>query len=232
MQQERIFGIGLSKTGTTSLTRALQILGYQTKHFPFGALRHQSGELDMDVERLRRWDAATDSPIALFYQRIEQNFPNAKFVLTVRDVESWLNSCEYNHVWPGDYVRNKGIRLWPHISKILSLHRNVYGSEKFQRDIFRRAYKKHNESVVKYFRKRNRDVLIMDICAGDGWQKLCDFLGVPVPDLAFPVENVGKLKRLKKVSRIASWRLLSWLPTPTLNEQRVQRIIASRAYSD
>ena len=232
MQQERIFGIGLSKTGTTSLTRALQILGYQTNHFPFSALRHQAGELDMDVERLCRWDAATDSPIALFYQELEKKFPNGKFVLTVRNVDSWLNSCEFNHVWPGDYVSNKGIRLWPHISKILSLHRNVYGTEKFQRDLFRRAYEKHNASVVDYFRRKGRELLIMDICAGHGWDELCAFLNVPVPDVRFPVENVGKLKRLKKASRIASWRLLSWLPTPTLNEQRVQRIIASRAYSD
>ena len=100
------------------------------------------------------------------------------------------------------------------------------------RDVFRRAYEKHHESVSDYFERKGRELLVMDICAGDGWDELCSFLGVPVPDVAFPVENVGRLKRLKKLSRIASWRLLSWLPTPTLNEQRVQRIIASRAYSD
>ena len=72
----------------------------------------------------------------------------------------------------------------------------------------------------------------MNICAGDGWERLCEFLDVPVPDVPFPRENVGKFKRLKRVSRQASWRLLSALPTLTLKEHHVQRIIASGAYSD
>ena len=72
----------------------------------------------------------------------------------------------------------------------------------------------------------------MDICAGDGWTQLCDFLDVAVPDVPFPVENVGKFKRLKRNSRRALWRSLSLLPTPTLNEKHVQQIIASGAYTD
>ncbi len=129
-------------------------------------------------------------------------------------------------------MRNKGIRLFPHIRKILCLHRNVYGSEHFQRDTFRKAYEDHRDNVINYFRHKGRDLLVIDICGGEGWERLCEFLDVPVPDVPFPHENVGRFKRVKRISRKASWRLLSWLPTLTLNEQRIRRIIASGAYSD
>lgn len=230
--KERVFGIGLSKTGTTSLTRALEILGYRTNHFPYSALRYESGRLRLDLDRLRQWDAATDSPVALFYRRLEESFPKARFILTQRDIDTWIDSCSYNHVWPGDYVSNKGIRLVPHIRKILCLHRNVYGAERFHPETFRVAYENHRDAVIQHFQRKGRDLLVIDICAGEGWDRLCDFLGTPVPDVAFPHENVGNFKRLKKRSRRASWRLLSMLPTPTLNDQRVQQIIASGAYTD
>ena len=232
MDKARIFGIGFSKTGTTSLTRALQILGYKTNHFPYSAIRFEQGGLRMDLERLCRWDAATDSPVALYFRTLEEHFPNAKFILTERDIDSWIASCQYNHVWPGDYVSNKGIRLFPHIRKILCLHRSVYGTERFDRETFRKAYEDHRAAVIDHFRRKERDLLVMNICAGEGWEPLCEFLEVPVPDVPFPHENVGKFKRLKKNSRRASWRLLSLLPTLTLKEHHVQRIIASGAYSD
>jgi hypothetical protein len=232
MDKTRIFGIGLSKTGTTSLTRALEILGYRTNHFPYSAVRFEQGRLRLDVDRLHRWDAATDSPMALYFRTLEERFPKARFILTERDVDSWIASCQHNHVWPGDYVSNKGIRLFPHIRKILCLHRNVYGTERFQPEVFRKAYEDHRAAVIDHFDRKGRELLIMNICAGDGWERLCDFLGVPVPDVPFPRENVGKFKRLKRVSRQASWRLLSVLPTLTLEEHHVQRIIASGAYSD
>jgi hypothetical protein len=232
IQQERVFGIGLSKTGTTSLTRALRILGYRTNHFPYSALRYESGRLRLDIDRLHAWDAVTDSPAALFFRRLEERFPDARFILTQRDMDSWLRSCRYNHVWPGEYVGNKAIRRLPHIRKILCLHRCVFGSERFDVETFRTAYESHRDAVIEHFRRRNRDLLVMDICGGDAWEPLCGFLGKPVPNVAFPHENVGRFKRLKQDSRRASWRLLSMLPTPTLNERHVRQITASEAGID
>jgi hypothetical protein len=232
MDKARVFGIGLSKTGTTSLTRALEILGYRTNHFPYSAIRFEQGRLKLDLDRLRRWDAATDSPMALHFRALEESFPDAKFILTERDIDAWVASCQHNHVWPGDYVSNKGIRLFPHIRKILCLHRNVYGTERFHRETFQKAYEDHRSAVIEHFRQKGRELLVINICSGEGWEPLCEFLGVPIPDVPFPHENVGKFKRLKRVSRRASWRLLSLLPTLTLKEHHVQRIIASGAYSD
>lgn len=226
MSKRHIFGIGLSKTGTTSLTRALQLLGFRTNHFPYSALHYKMGKLSLDLDRIRKWDACTDSPIALFYKLLERNFPEAKFILTRRDIASWLSSCQRNHVWPGDYVRNKGIRHLRHVRKILCLHRNTFGSEKFEAEMFRQACQAHEREVMEYFADRNRELLIMDICSGDGWEPLCEFLGQPVPSLPFPRANVGRAHWLKKKSRHYLWLGLSKLPTPTLSEQQVQKAIS------
>jgi hypothetical protein len=86
--------------------------------------------------------------------------------------------------------------------------------------------------VVEHFRRKGRELLVMDICAGDSWAPLCKFLGRSVPDEPFPHENVGRFKGIKRSSRRASWRLLSMLPTPTLNDQHVRQINASEARID
>jgi hypothetical protein len=30
----------------------------------------------------------------------------------------------------------------------------------------------------------------MNICDGEGWEKLCSFLNKPIPDVPFPKENI------------------------------------------
>ena len=90
----KIFGIGLSKTGTTSLYAALDQLGYRSATF-----RHmrESGldrwfEGDFSEDYLANWDAVTDNPISAFYPQLDEQYPGSKFVLTVRDPEAWLTS--------------------------------------------------------------------------------------------------------------------------------------------
>ena len=40
-----------------------------------------------------------------------------------------------------------------------------------------------------YFANRPEDLLVLDVTAGDGWEPLCQFLGMPVPERPFPWEN-------------------------------------------
>jgi hypothetical protein len=59
----------------------------------------------------------------------------------------------------------------------------------FDRDKFRSAYERHNEEVTAYFSNRPGDLLRMDIITGHGWELLCPFLHVPVPNIPFPKLN-------------------------------------------
>ena len=149
MEASKVFGIGLSKTGTTSLTRALRVLGYRATHFPLSALRCSSEVPQLAVDRIRKRDAFTDTPIPHFYRELDRFFPGSKFVLTVRNVESWLDSCAINHVWPGSFVHDKAIRNQRHVRALLYLHHALYGSVWFDRDTFRRSYMRHHEEVLE-----------------------------------------------------------------------------------
>jgi len=163
-----VFGIGLSRTGTTSLTKALNAVGIPAVHFPWShadVLAHQ---------------AATDTPIAAGFVYLDAMYPGSKFVLTVRnDVEAWLDSCEW--LWK-THLRSQ--KLFHH-----RIHRALYDTVDFDRDKFRTAYHRHVAEVMRYFAGREGDLLIMDIPSGDGWSKLCPFLGVPEPGIEFPHVN-------------------------------------------
>ena len=45
----------------------------------------------------------------------------------------------------------------------------------------------------------------MDVCAGDGWETLCSFLGRPVPAVPFPRNNVRAGVSLKIETRRCFW---------------------------
>ena len=53
------------------------------------------------------------------------------------------------------------------------------------------SFHRHHADVRRDFADRPDDLLEMDITAGDGWDKLCPFLSVPVPEAAFPRLNAG-----------------------------------------
>ena len=48
---------------------------------------------------------------------------------------------------------------------------------------------------MEYFKNRPQDFLNLDIIGGEGWEKLCEFLGKPIPDVPFPRKRVKKYKK-------------------------------------
>jgi len=180
MSINKIFGIGLSKTATTSLASALQILGYKTKHFP--SVRYvPSLAFHIKPHQLEQFDAFTDASIIPFYKKLDDQFTNSKFIYTIRDRESWLKSCE-------KYPRfQRPIYNLP--LKVIKLRRKLYGTVKFDKQKFATAYDHHHKEVLYYFADRPNDLLILDICGGEQWQPLCNFLNQSIPDRAFPFAN-------------------------------------------
>lgn len=72
----KVFGIGLSRTGTTSLDAALELLGYRVRHFP--SLSLLLGRLGIKNRELRQYDALTDRPVTHFYKPPDARFPGTK----------------------------------------------------------------------------------------------------------------------------------------------------------
>ena len=71
----KAWGIGLGRTGTSTLCTAFQILGYKrVEHNP-------------TFEQLADLDAAADNECVLYYKYLDYKFPGSKFVLTTRELE-------------------------------------------------------------------------------------------------------------------------------------------------
>lgn len=66
----------------------------------------------------------------------------------------------------------------------------VYGCYAFHPERFRRIARQHAAEVARHFAGRD-DLLVLDIAAGQGYERLAPFLGLPVPGELFPRHNHG-----------------------------------------
>ena len=173
----KIFNIGLNKAGTKSLSVALNLLGFRTLHFRHRGVRlvdivrrnHKAGK--KLLHGIEHYDAFSDMAGEYFFARLDREYPGSRFILTVRDTESWLDSRE-RHV-----EKNRNDPEYRHV--FLNVDRSGW----------RRHMNKVTDSVTAYFRDRPADLLIINIPAGEGWDKLCPFLGVARPVTDFPNET-------------------------------------------
>ncbi len=166
--RNKAWGVGLSRTGTSTLCAAFRILGYtRVAHNPA-------------FEQLACLDAATDHSCALYYKYLDYKFPDSKFVLTTRDLDSWLESMRFIF---------ERFPVTRDMDVAIKRRMLIYESVTFNREAFVVAYHRHHSEVRRYFEKRPQDLLEMSITDGAGWGVLCDFLEVPVPDLPFPYRN-------------------------------------------
>jgi len=180
----KVFCIGFQKTGTSSLSKALQALGFtvgdavkvlnQTVDWHVHDPKPEIVEKVLDV--VAGVDAIQDSPCAFIYRELDAAHPGAKFILTMRDTSDWLES--YRRFFPD---QNNPLRRWMYGVERLS------GNEAKYREIF----DTQNAEIIAYFASRPDDFLVMNLGQGDGWLKLVNFLGDSMLK-PFPHANRGK----------------------------------------
>lgn len=179
----RLFGVGLNKTGTTSLAAALELLGIPTLHHTARVKASLEKERKAGLEPLSTepdFRAFADYPIDEFYQELDATYPNSIFISTNRDLESWLDSRE-RHVMRNQKDPNyKG--NWTVVD----------------RDAWEERWYRHLSEVSEYFEDRPDDLLCYDMFSEVGWEPICAFLEVPVPNVAFPRENFGRSNAWKR----------------------------------
>ncbi len=189
----KVFGIGLSRTGTTSLWSALNEIGIKSKKFPriFRFKGRGVGEngvtVPINIEVINDYQGWVDTPVARFYKLLDERYPGSKFILTVRNIDDWLLSCKYffKEV-PQEIVESR--KHWD----TLQLHYDLYSAISYDEDKFKKAYYEHKEDILNYFNNRLDDLLLFDLCGGDGWDILCSFLKKPLPDKNFPKLNINR----------------------------------------
>ncbi|MEM6426928.1 MAG: sulfotransferase family protein [Cyanobacteria bacterium P01_D01_bin.128] len=163
----KVWDIGLPRTGTKTFCQAVKILGYKrVKHNP-------------RLEHLSELDAASDAGCVVYYKYLDYKYPNSKFVLCTRELDSWLTSAEFIYT------------KYPSIDRDIAILRRmmIYETVTFDRQKFIDAYHRHHADVRRYFQNRPDDLLEINIDAGEGWEKLCPFLELPIPEADFPHLN-------------------------------------------
>ena len=189
----RVWGIGLTRTGTTSLSAALRHLGYASIHWPtLTALLY--GDLE----------AATDESVAAMFAYLDRRFPGSKFVITERDEGTWLASTARHRA----QSHKKTARLLSRpLEDLSAIERDrwveiqftqtfLYGTVEFDERLFVLGFRRYHERVREYFAGREHDLLRLRLCDGDGWGPLCDFLETSIPAVCFPSKNASKSRPL------------------------------------
>ena len=177
MHTGKVFGIGLSRTGTRSLAAALNLLGIRAKWYPSDPTTfHELIGGTFELTILRQYDALTDTPVVPFYPDFDRIYPGSKFILTVREKESWLRSCEKHWTTLGFRgAEPADAPFWRQFAYFIDCC--VYGCHGFNPDRFSFVYDSHVHNVQRYFEGRPQSLVTVDICGGQGWEVLCAFLG-------------------------------------------------------
>lgn len=162
--------MGLSRTGTKSLSKALEALGYRSKHQPTSLV----DVLD--------YDACCDTSISVGYKFLDVMFPGSKFILTVREESAWADSVLSQ--WSGDILLPDSVNG--------RLRRSIFGSmplNSYNKISMIRIMHEHNIGVRDYF--HGTDQLLVMCVSDSPWGRLCRFLDRPEPSSQFPWENKG-----------------------------------------
>ena len=193
----KVIGAGFGRTGTLSLKFALEQLGFNKCYHMLEVHQnpgHRAFWLDaaagkhMDWEQIfAGYEAAVDWPSCNFWREQMVAFPQAQVILSRRDPDKWYDSV-MNTIW-----KFTAKAAQSGVAEAVEGTRLAYEAiwdPVFQRRMDDRAhviaqYEKHNAEVIAGVPPQK--LLVYE--PGQGWQPLCDFLGVPVPETDYPRVN-------------------------------------------
>jgi hypothetical protein len=177
--EHEIFCIGYFRTASSTLARALQVLGYNTcgNHDRLRASmqKFSAGLIDKPYQDLlEQYAGLSQQPISSRYRQLHQHYPDAKFILTLRNPQDWIYSRAV-------LIMN----TWFH--QLKDHHRS------FCPEAYLQKFEDHNAEVQDFFKDKPGKLLVMDIPYGDGWDELCPFLDcVPPVGATFPHVNTSR----------------------------------------
>jgi hypothetical protein len=191
----KVVGAGLPRTGTASLGIALEhLLGGRIHHmsvipghpFDLGAgwdLALAGGNPDWG-QMFEGYIAAVDWPASLFYREISESYPQALVLLSVRDsAETWWQSAEATFL---PFARLALAPDWNGGTGLTDLLERFTGQKEWNDPAtLMAAYERHNAEV----RQAVPSHRLLEWQATEGWQPICQALGVAVPDRPFPWVN-------------------------------------------
>ena len=197
----KVIGAGFGRTGTLSLKAALEELGFGPCYHMVEVMRHtahakvwaERGEgRPVDWKALfNGYQATVDWPACTYYQELMKVFPDAKVLLSVRDPEKWYESVRNTIFQARQFMQKSWARFLMPGAKIRSrmmdsiIWDGTFSGRLEDRQYAIEVFNRHIEEVKRYVPPER--LLVFDV--KEGWEPLCRFLGVPVPNKPFPRLN-------------------------------------------
>lgn len=199
----KIFCIGRNKTGTTSMGKALQDLGYKLGDQAKGELLlrdYSKANWNPIVQFCKTAEAFQDVPFSspFTWLILHHYYPNSKFILTLRDEEEWYKSITTFHAklfsadgispptatelklakyrYPG-YMWEENRAVW-----------NTPENDIYNKKLLIEQYRLHNDSILHFFRNKAH-FIALDVSNPQAYQDLCVFLDKKPCNDSFPHLN-------------------------------------------
>lgn len=188
-------GAGFGRTGTLSLKGALEHLGLAPCYHMLEVSRNPGHAAIWDRAADRAavdWDAlfaryrsAVDWPACHFYETLARRYPASKVILTVRDPARWYESARSTifDVMAGP-IPDGEIGAQLRMARKLIVD-GTFGGGTDDRERVIQVFERHNEAVKRAIPPER--LLVYQV--SEGWEPLCRFLDLPVPDEPFPHVN-------------------------------------------
>ena len=183
--KNKVFIIGLPRTGTTSICVALLHLGYKVAHTAYTEKAITTAEV------------IADTPIFCDYQQLAEQYPQAKFIYLTRDLSLWLPSIrQLLQRMHKNIVRDDG-GFNPILKRCYKKVFAPFCLENVKQDEFlKQCYQRHYDEVQCYFVKRPQDILFIDVSHANAYQQMIDFLNIQhqlydVENPCFEKINIG-----------------------------------------
>ncbi len=201
--EEKVFCIGLNKTGTTSLDRLFFYLGLKTANQSKSELLvgpWKQGNTQAIIKFCESADTFQDIPFNLpgMYRLLDKAFPEASFILTVRDsADQWYESITRFHTkilkknrlpTPQD-LQNFHYRTKGYIWEIQQIRYGATEQTLYNKEVYQNYYENYQREVKEYFAHRPEKLLVLNVSQPSAVQKVCDFLHIPYTGIAMPHIN-------------------------------------------
>ena len=197
-----VIGSGFGRTGTASLKRALEAIGYGPCHHMEEVIQHPeqvpyweafvAGEAVNWDEVFAGYRSQVDWPGAHVWRQLAQAYPNAKVIHSIRPDDAWWTSFS-NTIAKAMTERPPAGTPGgppPHFARMLdamevAINERTFNGKPMDRETALDAYRRNTEAVKATIAPER--LLVFDV--REGWEPLCEFLGVPVPEGPFPRIN-------------------------------------------
>ncbi|MCK9249391.1 MAG: hypothetical protein M0P31_10520 [Solirubrobacteraceae bacterium] len=199
----RLIGAGLPRTSTLSQKTAMEMLGLAPCHhmvsvfadLPQAELWRRASEGDLSpAEILADHPAAVDWPASYFYRELMEAFPDAVVLLSVRPGEAWANSIRQTiwgmfhddklsrHMNAAHEAVNPAWRTWMETLRGWWGAKGIFDGPDTTDAQLIAAMERWNDEV----RATVPAERLLEWTPADGWEPICERLGIAVPSEPFP----------------------------------------------